>query len=146
MGNHQSKDYGKSKRSYKLQRNLNTVSTDLLNSDASILELGFGYSYRTKYIQNLWSKTSVFETVHASVNYVTMFLSHSIVIASRPGFTAGFGVHNRISKGIHFGLKLSYHLASVKRAALADEKSSARSLYLTGFLVALILPFIFSPA
>jgi hypothetical protein len=100
---------------------------ELENTD--LLTIGLGLMYRTTYIQNLINSESFFETVGASLTYNNFKDNIRPETFSGLGFKADFGIHRRVSQTLHFGGRLTYHLASVKMPQeFDDQTSSERSL------------------
>jgi len=123
---------------------INASKTDLEESTSTLLTVGTGLSYRSNLIQNLISWHDLYETTSAHIQYVSMTEEVTSESLSGLGFKADFGIHKRSSKSFHYGLKMSYNIANVKRAALTDtETSSARSLTLNWISLALDLTYYF---
>jgi hypothetical protein len=111
---------------------LGADSDDLQNSNDNILNINLGLSYRGSWVQNLIKSDRIFTTTAASIGYYILnenFLGQSF---SGPGLKTDFGLHRRTGPKMHWGAKMSYHLAPVKRSANFEGESSVnRSLLLS---------------
>ncbi len=123
---------------------LNANVTDLEESTSTLLTIGTGFSYRSNLIQNLFNWNDLYETTSAHFQYVSMSEEVTGESLSGAGLKADFGVHKRSSRSFHYGVKMSYNIANVKRAATDEtETSSARSLTLNWISLAFDLTYYF---
>jgi hypothetical protein len=123
---------------------LNATATELEDSTSTLLNFSTGLAYSSNLIQNLVAWHDYYETSSAHVQYVQM--SEEITGESLSGFglKADFGIHKRSSKNVHYGLKMSYNFANVKRPAVDEtESSSARSLAINWISLAFDLTYYF---
>ena len=120
------------------------ISSDLLQSDDSILAGGASISYRGNWVGELFQSDKVFSTTSAGIGWYRFTESLREKTYSGPGLKCDFGVHRRSSRSIHYGMKMSYHLAHTKRAAeFEGETSSARAQVLSWLSFGFDLSFYF---
>ncbi|MDC1174537.1 hypothetical protein OAT67_04050 [Bacteriovoracaceae bacterium] len=117
---------------------------ELSEQSEDLTTIGAGFGLRNNWIQNLIPSPKIFSTTTAFLTYNQFkenFLSQSF---SGPGLKADFGIHRRSSDSMHYGGKMSYNLAQVKRKASFDgETSSSRSLLLSWLSFAFDISFYF---
>lgn len=119
-------------------------SLDLRETDESILAFGASLSYRSTWIQDLVNSNKMFTTTAAGIGYYNLTENFRVKSYGGPGLKADFGLHRRSSRSIHYGVKMSYHLANVKRSAeFEGETSSQRSLVLSWLTFGFDLSFYF---
>lgn len=119
-------------------------SLELRETDESILAFGASLSYRGTWIQDLVNSDKMFTTTAAGIGYYSLTENSRVKSYSGPGLKADFGLHRRSSRSIHYGMKMSYHLANVKRSAeFEGETSSQRSLVLSWLTFGFDLSFYF---
>lgn len=110
---------------------INALEDGLFETTDTITEIGVGLSYRSKYIQHIINADSLFETIGASVEYVDFSENFFEEGYSGIGLKTDFGIHIRSSKAFHYGLKMAYHMASVKKSeTVAGESDTTRALLL----------------
>lgn len=122
----------------------NLASLSDLNGSASskglLMSGGFGFGLRGHLIQYFIDSKYIFETLSG---YLTYNLLSSSDLASKylgPGIKAVYGIHQRIGKTVHYGLKVAYDVASVRRPALtAAETTGERALILKALSLGLEL-------
>ncbi|MCO4793309.1 MAG: hypothetical protein KC493_06350 [Bacteriovoracaceae bacterium] len=121
---------------------LGSTSQEFLEESAGLLVLGVGLGFRTKYIRHLVAIDTLYETIAASLTYNQFDENFRSEKFAGPGIKADFGIHKRTSEAFHFGWKMSYNLAHVKKAKEFDTEGSAgRSLLLTWLSFGLDLTF-----
>lgn len=113
------------------------------NTKVSVLAFGPGVGYRFKLLLDFFETEDVFETVDVFVNYVNFDERYIKRKYQGYGLTTNYGIHKRSSTKYYYGGKLSYNLASVTRAAIADESKSERSFALGWLSLGLELGFFF---
>tara|TARA_R110002049_G_scaffold263726_1_gene439912 strand:- start:1818 stop:2513 length:696 start_codon:yes stop_codon:yes gene_type:complete len=93
------------------------------------LYLGVGGSLRSRHLSDLLGFNNIFETMHGYVTY------HTLQDELRSEDFAGFGaradtsINYMLSSTSHFGIKFSFGVSALKRAAAVEgEASSQRSL------------------
>jgi len=119
-------------------------STELRESDDSVLAFGGSISYRGSWIQELVDSDLMFTTTSAGLGWYTFNQNLRSKTYSGPGMKADFGLHRRSSRSLHYGLKMSYNLAHVKRAQeFEGETSSQRSQVLSWLSFGFDLSFYF---
>ncbi|TNF01321.1 MAG: hypothetical protein EP326_04640 [Deltaproteobacteria bacterium] len=117
-------------------------SQDLQEESDGVLVLGVGLGWRTKYVRHLVAMDTLYETISAQVTYNQFDENFRGESFSGPGIKADFGIHKRTSEAFHFGVRMSYNLAHVKKAQEFEGHSSpARSLLLTWLSLGLDLTF-----
>jgi hypothetical protein len=121
---------------YREMTRLNTsiaAETELQREEsATNLTFGGGLGYRTRYIRNLINSQNIFETIAAYLTYNSFNDNFRTESYTGYGIKTDFGVHFRSGARSHWGAKLSYNLASVRKAKEFDTQgSAARSLTLT---------------
>ena len=105
---------------------------DFRNSADTVRAFGAGVSYRNRWIQSIFNSDKVFSTTAASLGWYMLNNNERSEDYAGPGMKADFGIHRRGSRTTHYGFKMSYHLAHVKKEKEFDtESSTARSLLLT---------------
>lgn len=113
-------------------------------TEESLLAFGAGLSYRSSWIQELVNSDKMFTTTAASLGWYSLSENFSGFTYSGPGIKTDFGIHRRSSRSMHYGVRMSYNLASVKRAQETElERSSQRSLTLSWLTVGFDLSFYF---
>lgn len=111
---------------------LASPSDTLDDTTEDLMQLGLGLGYRTTLIQEFIDSRYFFETINVYATYNSLDENFTGQSYSGPGLRADYGIHRRVSKGTHYGIKLSYNLANVKRSALTDgESGKDRSLVLS---------------
>lgn len=119
-------------------------SVQLRETDESVLAFGASLSYRGTWIQDLVNSDKMFTTTSAGLGWYNMTENFRVKSYSGPGLKADFGLHRRSSSSIHYGVKMSYHLAHVERSAeFEGETSSQRSLVLSWLSFGFDLSFYF---
>lgn len=119
-------------------------SSDLQQSDDSLIAGGASISYRGNWIGEFFNSDKVFSTTAAGIGWYRLSEAFRGKTYSGPGLKCDFGVHRRTSRNLHYGMKMSYHLAHVKRAAeFEGEVSSARSQLLSWLSFGFDLSFYF---
>lgn len=121
---------------------LGGTSQEFLEESAGVLVIGAGLSYRTKYVRHLIAMDTIYETISAQLTYNQFDENFRGETFSGPGIKADFGIHKRTSEAFHFGVRMSYNLAHVKKAQeFEGHSSTARSLLLTWLSLGLDLTF-----
>ena len=121
---------------------LGGISQELLEESAGVFVIGAGLSFRTKYARHLVAMDTIYETISAQLTYNQFDEKFRGETFSGPGIKADFGIHKRTSEAFHFGVRMSYNLAHVKKAQEFEGQSSAgRSLLLTWLSLRLDLTF-----
>lgn len=121
---------------------LGALSQELMEERGGVLTLGLGVGFRTNYVRHLIAMDTLYETVAASLTYNQFDETFRGEKFSGPGIKADFGIHKRTSESFHFGAKMSYNLAHVKKAQeFEGQNSAARSLLLTWLSLGLDLTF-----
>lgn len=111
--------------------NINTPTSEFFDEAHAITEVGIGLSYRTKYVQEIIKASSLFETIGAAVQYVNFSENFFDESFNGIGMKADFGLHIRSSKAFHYGLKMSTHIASVKKSeTVSGQSDTTRALLL----------------
>ena len=106
-------------------------SQALDQTSEDLLTLGIGLSYRSALIQYFVDSEIFFDTTSVFATYNQFEENFYSKSYSGPGFRAEYGIHRRDDSKIHYGIKLSYNLASVKRPLEnSGETSDDRSLLL----------------
>ncbi|MEI8346618.1 MAG: hypothetical protein WCG27_04070 [Pseudomonadota bacterium] len=113
--------------------NLGPDSIGLNNTQETLTIFGTGLSYRFSWIQELLSSMTTtrrfFETTAAYLVYQFLSEKYRGESFTGPGLKTDFGIHYRVSRSYHFGIKMSYNLSEVLRPkAQLDETRSQRSL------------------
>ena len=107
-----------------------TQQRDLQETSDSVLTLGIGLSFRSAYIQHILSG-DWFEIIGASLTYHQFDEAFQEFTFTGPGIKADLGIQKRTSESYFWGVRGSYHLASLRRSAEQEgEASEARSLLL----------------
>ncbi len=120
------------------------ATEDLLGSSDTVTAFGGSISYRDSWIGHLLDTEKLFTTTTAGVGWYQFHETYRDKTYSGPGLKADFGIHNRATRTMHYGIRMSYNLASVKRAAEEDtETSSARAHTLTWLTFGFDLSFYF---
>jgi hypothetical protein len=144
--------FSQNRAMFKTIGEMNTqISSDsraLRETNEALTSLGMGISYRFNWIQELLSPLietrRVFETTAAFLTYNYLSEKYTSNSFSGPGLKTDFGLHYRMSKSYHCGLKMSYNLATVKKQAGSDSGSSSeRSLTLSWLTFAFDLSYYF---
>lgn len=110
------------------------TSEDLINSDDTVTAFGVSLAYRDNWISNLLGTEKVFTTTSAGIGWYSYNQTLRELTYSGPGLKADFGIHRRSSKTFHYGVKMSYHLASTKRASEEEGESSASRAHTLSWL------------
>jgi hypothetical protein len=98
----------------------------------TIIGFGGGLGYRSTWIQELIKSENLFTTTSFALGIFQLNDSLRSLDYRGPGMKADFGLHKRSGRNTHYGLRMSYQLAQVKREAIFDgESSSERSLLLS---------------
>lgn len=115
---------------------------DLESTQEDLISLGMGVGFRNSWIQNLIRYDDIFSTTSAALTYNKFSENFIGRDYSGPGLRADFGIHKRSSTRMHYGFKMSYNLAQVKRAKQVDtEDSASRSLTLSWLSAGLDISF-----
>lgn len=117
-----------------MNTNLGSVSEEQAASNVSMNIFGLGLMYRSDWIQEFFNSKSTYSSTSANVAYYMMndeFLARDF---SGPGIKVDFGIHQRSSAKMHYGLKASYHLASLKKEQEFDDETSAKRSLLVSWL------------
>jgi hypothetical protein len=86
----------------------------------------------------------MFTTTSAGIGYYSFDENFTGQSYGGPGLKTDFGLHRRSSRSVHYGVRMSYHLASVKRAEEVEgETSSQRALTLSWLTFGFDLSFYF---
>jgi|GEM_PF-1907776 len=102
------------------------------DTDETLLTFGAGMGYESTYIQDFLNWEKFFETINVMAGFARMREEFQNENFSGPGIRADYGVHYRMSKISHLGLRFNYNLYSVKRAeSFVDEPQSRRHLMLS---------------
>ncbi|MGB0452863.1 MAG: hypothetical protein ACPGJV_04040 [Bacteriovoracaceae bacterium] len=109
---------------FEYNTNINSESDALYEESSTINEFGVGAGLRTTYLQFLYDSRNVFETISATLNYVSLSEGFYSDDYKGLGIKSDYGIHYRLSEGYHFGLKLSYHVASIKKDRDTDNQPS----------------------
>lgn len=97
-------------------------------SDQSFTAVGAGGGYRFKALSNALDTDRVFETVDAFLTYNAHLDGAEDVSYQGLGLQTDYGLHLRAEESFYYGAKVSYNIATVKRAAQEGESLSERSL------------------
>lgn len=122
--------------------NIDAESDLLYQETSSINEFGIGLGTKTKYSQMFFDSRIMFETLSATLNYVS--LSEAFYGDDYTGFgvKADYGISWRFASSYHLAIKGSYHLASVKKERVNDdERSFQRSLLIDWFALGIDMTF-----
>ena len=120
------------------------ASADLQQSDDSVLAGGASISYRGSWLSEFFQSDKIFSTTAAGIGWYRFTETLREKTYSGPGLKCDFGVHRRSSRSLHYGMKMSYNLSHVKRAAeFEGEGSSARSQVLSWLSFGFDLSFYF---
>lgn len=124
--------------------NEGSSSEDLLNSSDTVTAFGASIALRDSWIGHLLNTEKIFTTTSAGIGWYSFQEKFRQKTYSGPGLKADFGIHRRASRTMHYGLKMSYHLASVRRAPAYDkEPGSARGQTLTWLTLGFDVSFYF---
>ncbi len=111
------------------------VLSDLDNASSlngSLIAGGAGFGLRSSLIQHFIDSKTFFETISGYFTYNQLSSPSINGPFVGPGIKAVYGLHQRVGKTIHYGLKMAYDLASVRRPALTqNETTGDRALILT---------------
>ena len=122
--------------------NLTSLS-DLIGSASSkglFMSGGFGFGLRGHLIQYFIDSKYIFETLSGYFTYNLLSSSELDGKYTGPGIKASYGIHQRVGKTVHYGLKVAYDVASVRRPALtATETTGERALILKALSLGLEL-------
>lgn len=117
---------------------------ELRDTDDQVLAFGAAISYRSDWVQELVGSDKMFTTTSAGLGWYNYTQNLRVKSYSGPGLKCDFGLHRRSSRSFHYGLKMSYHLADVKRAAeFEGETSSQRNQVLSWLTFGFDLSFYF---
>ncbi|MEC7275118.1 MAG: hypothetical protein VXV96_02270 [Bdellovibrionota bacterium] len=120
------------------------TSFDLEDTDETLFAFGAAISYRSRWIQDLVNSDKMFTTTSAGIGYYSFDENFTGQSYGGPGLKTDFGLHRRSSRSVHYGVRMSYHLASVKRAEEVEgETSSQRALTLSWLTFGFDLSFYF---
>jgi hypothetical protein len=104
-------------------------SLDQGESEDSILAFGAAISYRGDWIQDFLGSNNLYSMTSAGLGYYSYTNNFTEDTYKGLGLKCDFGMHYRTSATFHYGMKMTYHLAPMTRAATFDgEPSSARSV------------------
>jgi hypothetical protein len=120
------------------------ISLEQGQSSDAIQAFGAGISYQGNWIQDFLDSQRIFTTTSVALGYYTY--DNALTVQSYTGFglKTDIGLHVRQSPKFHYGVKMSYNLAPMTRAAEFDgEPSSARSLTASWLSLALDIAFYF---
>jgi len=135
---------GKYRELTRLNGSIGAESENQREENATNLTLGGGLGYRTRYIRNLINSSNIFETIAAYLTYNSFSDNFRSESYTGYGIKADFGVHKRTGARSHWGMKMSYNLASVRKAKQFEgEGSAARSLTITWLTFGLEYSFYF---
>ncbi len=119
-------------------------STELRETEDSILAFGASLSYRGTWIQDLVNSDKMFTTTAAGIGWYNYTQNLRVKSYSGPGLKCDFGLHRRSTRSFHYGLKMSYNLAHVERSQeFEGETSSQRSQVLSWLSFGIDLSFYF---
>ncbi len=120
------------------------ATEDIITSEDTVTAFGSSISYRDNWIGHLFDTDKVFTTTTAGVGWYSFHQTFRDKTYSGPGLKADFGIHRRSTRTMHYGMRMSYNLASVKREAEFDgESSSARAQTLSWLSFGVDLSFYF---
>ncbi len=123
------------------------LGTDPVKQQASqdtINMIGGGIMHRSSWVQNLIDSDKVFTSTSANFSYSSLSDELLQKEFKGAGLKADFGLHRRSSRTMHYGIKMSYHLAKLKRPQeFETETSSQRTLLLTWLTFGFDLSFYF---
>tara|TARA_B100000029_G_C17305899_1_gene862487 strand:+ start:72 stop:809 length:738 start_codon:yes stop_codon:yes gene_type:complete len=123
---------------------LDTLS-DLDNASSLtglVMSGGLGIGLRSHLIQYFIDSKYIFETVSGYLTYNALASTGLNNNYLGPGVRAVYGIHQRVGKTVHYGLKMAYDVASVRRPALtAAETTGERALILKSLSLGLDLTF-----
>ena len=106
----------------------------------SLISGGLGFGLRSSLIQHFIDSKTFFETISGYLSYNQLSSPSINGPFVGPGIKAVYGLHQRVGKTIHYGLKVAYDLASVRRPALTEvETTGDRALILTSLTFGLDL-------
>ena len=135
---------GKYREMTRLNASIGGESEEQREESAQNLTFGAGLGYRTRYIRNLIKSDNIFETIAAYLTYNSFSDNFRSESYSGYGIKADFGVHKRMGARSHWGMKMSYNLASVRKGEeFEGEGSAARSLTITWLTFGLDYSFYF---
>ncbi len=135
---------GKYRELTRLNGSIGAETENQREENASNLTFGGGLGYRTRYIRNLINSSNIFETIAAYLTYNSFSDNFRSESYTGYGIKADFGVHKRTGARSHWGMKMSYNLASVRKAKQFEgEGSAARSLTITWLTFGLEYSFYF---
>jgi len=120
-----------------------SMMSDLDNASSltgTLLSGGVGFGLRSSLIQHFIDSKTLFETISGYLTYNQLSSATLNGPFVGPGLKATYGIHQRVGKTIHYGLKVAYDLASVRRPALdLTETTGDRALILTSLTFGLEL-------
>ena len=97
---------------------------------------------RSHLIQYFIDSKYIFETLSGYLTYNALASTGLDNNYLGPGVRAVYGIHQRVGKTVHYGLKMAYDVASVRRPALtAAETTGERALILKSLSLGLDLTF-----
>lgn len=135
---------GKYREMTRINNSIGGETEDQLEQTASNLSIGGGLGYRTRYIRNLIKSDNIFETIAAYLTYNSFSDTNRSESYTGYGIKADFGVHKRTGARSHWGMKMSYNLATVRKSEeFEGQGSAARSLTLTWLTLGLDYSFYF---
>ncbi|GEM_PF-6915793 len=122
--------------------------TDYYNEEPdakdTLMSFGVGYGFRTKMVQHLFNSESIFDTTVVSVTYNAMDETSMAKTLTGFGLKTDFGIHSRVNQHMHYGVKLSYHLADLKKPATdKNETGSSGTTMITYTTLAFDVTFYF---
>lgn len=105
------------------------TSLDQGDSDDSIFAFGASVSYRGDWVQDFLGSNNLYSMTSAGIGYYNYTNNFTEDSYKGVGLKCDFGMHYRTSATFHYGMKMTYHLAPMTRAAeFEGEPSSARSV------------------
>lgn len=122
----------------------NSIGTNEVQLKDSILSFGGSLAMRGQWIQDLVNSKKMFTTTSAGIGYYSFSETSQVQTYNGPGLKLDFGFHRRSTPKFHYGAKMTYQIATVKReVAFEGETSSQRSLTLSWLTFGFDLSFYF---
>jgi hypothetical protein len=116
----------------KYNTNIRTPDEELSLTSETLMTLGTGVSYRSRYLRHLFKATNLFENLASSITYNTFTEKYYGESFKGPGLRAQYGVHFRGDSSFFYGANASYHLMTLRKPIIDEGDTAAkRSLNLS---------------
>jgi hypothetical protein len=112
--------------------NIRTPDEEQSLTGETLMTLGTGVSYRSRYLRHLFKSTNLFENLASSITYNTFNEKYYSEVFKGPGLRAQYGVHFRGDSSFFYGANASYHLMTLRKPIIDEGDTAAkRSLNLS---------------